>query len=132
VINPLDTCTSLPVQAIALSGYRDNKGQPTTAWTTTATPSGNLANGTGWITFTKPSPKATGSVDVALNLGNDLNQPDASCLASHGGTAAFMPWLRAQNGNCAGTFDRDPSARVTFGIYTSPESKRTVHVRELY
>lgn len=132
VINSLDTCTSLPVQAIALSGYRDNRGQPTTAWTTTATPSGTLVNGTGLITFTRPNPRATGSVDVALNLGNDLNQPDASCLASHGGTAALMPWLRAQNGNCAGTFDRDPSARVTFGIYTSPESRRTVHVREIY
>lgn len=131
VINALDTCTSLPAQAIALSGYRDNKGQPTTAWTTTATPSGSLANGTGWITFTKPSPKATGSVDVALNLG-DANLPDVSCLATHGGTGAGMPWLRAQNGNCAGTFDRDPSARVTFGIYTSPESKRAVHVREIY
>lgn len=131
VINALDTCTSLPAQAIALSGYRDNRGQATTAWTTTATPSGSLINGTGTITFTRPSPKATGSVDVALNLG-DANLPDASCLANHGGTGAGMPWLRAQNGNCAGTFDRDPSARVTFGIYTSPESRRTVHVREIY
>lgn len=131
VINALDTCTNLPAQAITLSGYRDNKGQPTTAWTTTATPSVSLSNGSGKITFTKPSPKATGSVDVALNLGA-ANLPDASCLANHGGTGAGMPWLRAQNGNCASTFDRDPSARVTFGIYTSPESKRTVHVREIY
>jgi MSHA biogenesis protein MshQ len=42
-----------------------------------------------------------------------------------------MTWLRAQNGNCATTFDRDPSARVTFGIY-KPESTKTIHVREIY
>ncbi len=130
VINALDACTSLPASAIVLSGYRDRNGLPTTAWSTTATPSGNLLNGSGKITFAKPPLKTTGSVDVALNLG-DANLPDASCLGNHGGTGAGMPWLRAQNGNCAATFDRDPSARVTFGIY-KPESTKTIHVREIY
>lgn len=140
VINALDTdCTVLPATAVTLSGYRDHKGQATSAWTTTATPGtmsggpatpGALKNGTGKIVFSKPSPSATGSVDVALNLG-DANLPDVSCLSTHGGTGAGMPWLRSQNGNCATTFDRDPSARVTFGIY-KPESTRTIHVREIY
>jgi MSHA biogenesis protein MshQ len=140
VINALDTdCTVLPAASVTLSGYRDHKGQATSAWTTTATPGtisggpatpGALKNGTGKIVFSKPSPSATGSVDVALNLG-DANLPDVSCLSTHGGTGAGMPWLRSQNGNCATTFDRDPSARVTFGIY-KPESSRTIHVREIY
>ena len=130
VINALDSCTNLPATAVVLSGYRDNKGQSTVAWTTTATPSGALSNGTGKITFSAPSPVFTGSVDVALNLG-DPNAADVSCLANHGGTGAAMSWLRSQNGNCAVTFDRDPSARVTFGIY-KPESTKTIHVREIY
>jgi MSHA biogenesis protein MshQ len=71
----------------------------------------------------------TGTVDVAINLG--ATTTDQSCLASHGGTAGNMGWLRAQNGNCAATFDRDPTARATFGVY-APETRRTIHVREQF
>lgn len=136
VLNALDSCTTLPASAVALTGYRNNKGQPiASGWTTTATPqgtpAGKLSAGKGLIRFSAPNPLSTGSVDVALNLG-DPNLPDASCLATHGGTGAGMPWLRSQNGNCAASFDRDPSARVTFGIFSTPETKKTIHVREIF
>jgi MSHA biogenesis protein MshQ len=88
-----------------------------------------IASGAGTLTITKPSPTATGFADVAADLGSSGS--DQSCLPSHGGIAASLPWLRSQNGSCATTYDRDPSARATFGIY-APETRKTVHVREQF
>ncbi|TRZ97737.1 MAG: hypothetical protein D4R84_04765, partial [Rhodocyclaceae bacterium] len=134
VLGSDDSCTgailtsAAGTNAVALSGYV----APLSAANTGASHvSGFTANGSGkWLlTLTKPSPVATGSVSVAINLGN--SGVDQSCLASHGGTGASIPWLRSLNGNCAVTYDRDPSARATFGVY-SPESRKTVHVRESF
>ena len=88
-----------------------------------------LANGVGTLTLTKPTTSAPASVDLAANLGNAGS--DQSCLATHGGTATSQPWLRSQNGACAATYDRDPSARATFGLY-APETRKNVHVREQF
>lgn len=120
VINNADGCTSIPSNAFALSGSLAGN---------TSASAVALVNGIGTLVLAKPSPTATGSVDVAVNLGTSGN--DQSCLATHGGSPASMPWLRSRNGNCATTYDRDPSARATFGIY-APETRRTVHTRELY
>lgn len=119
VLNSADGCANLPANAFNLVG----------APTGTSASAVLLTGGVGTLTLTKPSPVATGSFDVAANLG--LSGNDQSCLTSHGGTAAGLPWLRSQNGNCAITYDRDPSARATFGIY-APETKKTIHVREQF
>jgi MSHA biogenesis protein MshQ len=84
-------------------------------------------NGTGFITLDPPA--SSGHIDVALNLGA-TSAALASCVVSSGGTAANMSWLRSPNG-CAATYDRDPSARATFGIY-APETRKSIHVREAY
>lgn len=120
VPNGADSCTSLAAGAFFLSG--------TLAGSTSAS-AVTLVGGQGTLTLAAPSPVATGSVDVAANLG--ASGADQSCLSSHGGTAANKPWLRARNGNCAATYDRDPSARATFGIYTA-ETRKTIHIRESY
>jgi MSHA biogenesis protein MshQ len=120
VINGADSCTSLPASAFALSG---------TLAASTSAAAVTLAGGNGVLLLTKPNPVATGSVDVAANLGT--SGVDQSCLATHGGTASSRYWLRSRNGSCAATYDRDPSARATFGIY-APETRKTVHVRELF
>ena len=71
--------------------------------------------------------------ELAANLGAVGSGNDLSCLSAtkQNSTPAGLPWLRSQNGSCASTNDRDPSARASFGIYSS-ESKKTVHIRELY
>jgi MSHA biogenesis protein MshQ len=120
VLNSQDSCTSIPANAFNLIGAPT--GTSVNAVVT-------ISGGNGTLTLTKPSPTSTGSVDIAANLG--ASGSDQSCLASHGGTAANLPWLRSRNGNCASTYDRDPSARASFGIY-SPETKRTIHVREQF
>ena len=123
-----DSVTAVPATAMALSGYTGtlsaaNLGASHITGTT-------LVAGQGSIVLTKPVPVATGSVDVAINLGTGAS--DQSCLSVHPATAgAAIPWLRSIYGSCTVTYDRDPSARGSFGVY-APETRKTIHVRELY
>jgi MSHA biogenesis protein MshQ len=122
-----DGCTSVLASAVALSGYTNAKGSSGT-WTTSASPI-TMVNGAGTLSLSAPSPVATGTVNVALNLGS--TSADNACLSTHPATTgANLGWLRSLNGNCAATYDRDPSARATFGIY-SPETKKTIYVRPI-
>jgi MSHA biogenesis protein MshQ len=129
VQNSADSCSSVPSAAVVRASYLDNKGAATAAWTSSVSAI-TIVGGNGTLTLGAPSPTATGSVDVALNLG--ATTTDQSCLAAHpASTAAALPWLRSQNGACSALWDRDPSARASFGIY-NPETRKTVHVRELF
>jgi MSHA biogenesis protein MshQ len=146
VLNSDDSCTKIPVASVALSNYLDAKGAtPSPTWTTTpatkTTVSGvpmavSFSNGSGTMTLSAPSTGAPGSVDFAFDLG--ATTTDQSCLATHPTITAAtdMRWLRAQNGtanSCSGvtTYDRDPSARATFGVF-APETKKAVFVRDMY
>lgn len=129
LLNSGDSCTSLPAAAVAQSNKRDRLGNATTAWSTTASAVA-LAAGQGTLSLSPPGSGNTGSVDLALNLGS--TSADQSCLASHpASTGAGLAWLRSRNGSCAATWDRDPAARASFGIY-APETRKTVHVRDLF
>ncbi|MEK8029503.1 DUF6701 domain-containing protein [Ideonella sp. DXS29W] len=130
VLNSADTaCTgTIPASAVAFSNTRDHKGSAAT-WTTTAS-AVTISGGVGTLTLAAPSGGSTGTVDLALNLGSSA--ADQSCLASHpASTGAGLAWLRSRQGSCAATYDRDPSARAAFGVYT-PETRKTVHVREIF
>lgn len=124
-----DSCTTVPAAAVVKSNQRDRNGSATSAWSTTA--SGvTLSAGQGAITLSAPGTGDTGSIDLALNLGSTTT--DQSCLASHpASTGAGLAWLRSRNGSCATTWDRDPAARASFGIY-APETRKTVHVRDIF
>lgn len=131
ISNDADSCiTSIPATAIALSGYLDSHGHATSSWSTTVSAIA-LASGKGSLTASPPTPSAaTGSVDLAVNLGS--TSADQSCLSSHPSTTgANLSFLRSNNGNCTATFDRDPSARASFGVY-SPETHKLIHVQDLY
>jgi hypothetical protein len=129
LLNGSDSCTSVPATAVALGQYRNHLGAATTSWGTSAS-AVTLASGWGLLTLAAPSPAATGSVSLALNLGSGT--ADQSCTSGLPATVgAALPWLRSLNGACAATHDRDPAARASFGIY-SPETRRTVHARELF
>ena len=124
-LNSADSFTSIPAGSIALSVV------PLSGTLSAVIPRPGpftLAGGQGSVVLA--SPMVSGSVDLAINLGTSA--ADQSCLTVHPGTTgAAIPWLRSINGNCATTYDRDPSARGTFGVY-APETKRTIHVRELF
>jgi len=116
----------IPTSAIALSNAPGNeygpenivKGGPIA-----------LSSGKGALVLKNPN-KWRGSVDVALNLGNTTDD-DVSCLPGHPDTTgADLIWLRSRNG-CSSSYDKDPSARASFGKST-PESRATVHFREVF
>lgn len=128
VLNSADSFTLIPAGSVALSAYTGSLSAANmgASHVTGAT----LASGQASIALALPAPAATGSVDVALNLG--AGAADQSCLASHPATTgAAVPWLRSIYGNCALSYDRDPAARASFGIY-APETRKTIHVRELF
>ena len=129
LLNSADTCTSLPAAAVVLSNPRGYQGGSVASSSSGSAIS--LASGSGLLSLSAPSPAVSGvTFDLALNLGS--TGLDQSCQASHpGSTGAALPWLRANNGACAASADRDPAARVSFGIF-SPETRKTVHVRELF
>lgn len=129
VVNSADSCTVLPAASISLSNPRDANGAASTA-TSTAT-AVSLVAGRGNLVLGAPSPAgATLSLDLAVNLGSTAQ--DQSCLAGHASTTgAARPWLRSRNGACSSAWDRDPSARASFGIH-SPETRKLVHVREIF
>ncbi|MEY2653252.1 MAG: hypothetical protein RLZZ524_279, partial [Pseudomonadota bacterium] len=131
-----DTCTVLPTAAVARATPRSHRGG-NAGWSA-AVQSVTLSGGQGRLRLAAPSPRGTGTVDVAINLGNSTS--DASCVARTGvagsygaigtSTGAGLPWLRSRTGACSSGFDRDPSARASFGVY-SPESRLTLQVREV-
>jgi MSHA biogenesis protein MshQ len=129
LLNSADNCTSLLSTSVAVSNPRSAAGLVSLAVSTPGVVS--LANGSGLLSLAAPLPLGSSlTVDVALNLGSST--ADQSCHASHPLTVgAAKPWLRAQNGACATSADRDPAARASFGIYT-PESRKTVHLREMF
>ncbi|HEV8689226.1 MAG TPA: DUF6701 domain-containing protein, partial [Ideonella sp.] len=133
VLNSADNCTGsvatpLPASAVALSNVRDSKGNAG-SWTTSASAI-TIGGGVGTLTLAAPTGGATGTVDLAINLGSTTT--DQSCNTNHpASTGAGFSWLRSRNGNCAATWDRDPAARASFGVY-SPETSKTVHAREIF
>jgi MSHA biogenesis protein MshQ len=131
VINDADSgCTVLPAASVVRATYLDSKGSPTNAWTTSVSGAVTLSNGRSSIVLTAPTNGGTGSVDLSVNLGTTTS--DQSCLSAHpASVGAQQPWLRSLNGSCAATYDRDPTARATFGVF-SPETQRIIHTRDLF
>lgn len=142
VVNAEDSCTKVPVSAVALSNFQNQQGQSLSAFVsapnTLATVSGTamaaiVQAGNGKITLAAPTAGVTGSVDLAINLGS--TSTDQACMGTHPNTlGANLTWLRSPAGGssaCALANDRDPGARATFGIF-SPESQRLMHSREIY
>lgn len=129
VLNSADSCTAVSAAAVALVQTLDHKGQAAASWSPIF---GSLAfsGGHAGLSVSAPPTGRAGSVDLALNLGSGTT--DQSCLASHpAGTGANQPWLRARQGSCSTAWDRDPSARATFGV-AAPETRKTIFVQELY
>ncbi len=129
LLNSADSCTTVAASSVALSNPRSATGAASAA--TSSAGALIISGGSGSINLAAPSPAGSSlSLDLAVNLGSTA--ADQSCLGNHpASTGAGKPWLRAQNGSCAATADRDPAARASFGIF-SPETRKTVHVREIF
>lgn len=127
-INTQDSCTSLSTGNVALGNYA--KGlSPANMGASHISMGSAFVGGKGGFKLIKPSPAAAGSVDVAINLGTGLASVDQSCLAwTKTSNGASMGYLRGKW--CGANYDRDPKARVTFGIYKNPNE--LIYMREMY
>ena len=131
--NAQDSCTVIPASAIARFNPLTPTGTVSTAMNNTAS-AVTIAAGAGTLTLSAASPAAAGSLDVAINLGNGTADQACSSVSRNPSTAAARPWLRSQYGSaggCGSAWDRDPSARASFGIF-SPETRKNLHTRELF
>jgi len=128
VTNSSDSCTSLNAGNIALGNY--TKGlNATNMGASHISMGGAFVNGKGSLKLTKPSPAASGSVDIAVNLGLGLGSVDQSCPAwAATSNGAGMAYLRGKW--CGANYDRDSRARVTFGIYKNAND--FIYMREMY
>lgn len=130
VLNTDDSCTSVPASAVVLARYQDHKGAESSPWGGITASGFAAVSGQGGILLSAPTGGATGTIDLAVNLGDSTT--DASCLSAHpASTGAQRSWLRGQHGACSGTGDFDPSARATIGVF-APESRKVMHAVDLF
>ncbi|MCS0580063.1 polymer-forming cytoskeletal protein [Massilia pinisoli] len=130
VRNYEDTTTTFASTAVSL-------GRTLNAIAVTLTP---FANGAATLGLTPAANSAGASVPFAINLGAPVPGANTSCyyVAAAGtaqssmvdSTGAGLPFLRSADPSCGKT-NVDPSAMATFGIF-APETKRIIHMREVY
>ena len=114
--------TVIPATAIALS--------PDSSVALDAPAQVTIDKGVGKLLLVPKTGSGAGSAVIAFNLGSTA--ADNACLGSHTPSiGAGLAYLRSNNGDCGSTWVNDPSARATFGVF-SPETKRIIHVREVY
>lgn len=123
--NVADNCTAVTADNIGLGNYIGNLDSGDTTVTAVTSP---LSGGRGVLTLSAPGGGNNGSVDVAVNFGDGVNA--AACPAFTPATIApgEMDWLRGQW--CGAAPDRDPGARVRFGI--RPGMHEHIYMRENY
>jgi MSHA biogenesis protein MshQ len=128
--NALDSCTSVPAAAVSFGNLRRTL---TVADTAVMGSSVALSAGIGRLSLSAPLGGRHGSADVTLSLGSSAT--DASCLqpwtpgsgdaATVGANLAFL-----RGAWCASSYDKDPSARATWGLYRGADA--VLYQRENY
>lgn len=115
VTNTLDGCTSIGVSNIAIGNAQNSL---TAAMVTPPVVGGAFVAGIGNLRLPKPSSAVRGSVDVSVNLTGGA--AGASCTAGMpASTGSGLTWL--QGAWCGTTYDKDPTARATFGTYRNTD-----------
>ena len=108
-----DQCTSIATGNVSLVPNYQGGLSVTNMGASHISISGNFASGVGNLKLTKPSPTASGSVDLKVNLG-----------------AGGFSYLQGNWG--AVTFDQDPTARANFGLYGGSAASNFLYFRENY
>ena len=133
VRNTWDSLTSIPQAAIGLGNYAP--AGFSTDFTLTNFPAGpfTVATGSGSITLTPSTGAITaGAVSVVFDLGSTTT-PNISWTPSIAPTAgAGLAYLRSKWYGAA--YDRDPTARISFGIASGASSsgRGPIYIRESY
>lgn len=123
--NTSDQCTSLPTTIVAMGNYQRNLAACETGLTAATL---RLSSGRGYFTLIKPGAGNSGSVDIDLQLGTAAT--GSTCIGTGGSataaSAGSLAWLQ---GKWSGSsYDKNPSARASFGQYKSP----LIYLRESF
>jgi hypothetical protein len=132
VTNTLDSCTTVPANALNFGNYRLTMA----ASDTTVLSGGStltLSAGSGSIPLEPITSGHRGTLDIAISLGS--SSTDYACLqpwtpgSGDAATAgAGLTYLRGAW--CGSSYDRDPSARISYGLYRGAD--KLLHQRENY
>lgn len=118
VTHAQDSCTTLNLSSISMSGYTGNLSACETqiSPTSTQTLSAGKVPGEGLV-LSRPGQGNSGSVLLTLNVGALASGNTCVTSSTSAATAAQRPW-----------FGSNPAARATFGVYKSP----LIYLRENY
>jgi hypothetical protein len=141
VTNTLDSCTSLPRNAIQLGSYTGNITPAPNCVTFVQQNPVTFASGVGTLRLAPPTGGAGGSVLLTPNLGATTTGSFCSAAGvvqtSPTGAAGLSyllgRWDDASNpdGNANTSYDDKPGARAAFGLYGSQPSN-FIFFRENY
>lgn len=130
VTNTLDSCTTVPASTLNFGNYRLTMA----ASDTTVLAGGStltLSAGSGSIPLEPITSGHRGTFDIAVSLGSSAT--DYACLqpwtpgSGDAATAgAGLSYLRGAW--CGSSYDRDPSARISYGLYRGAD--KFLHQRE--
>lgn len=125
VKNTLDACTALTAANFGIGNLTPAGlyGSPVSAISM-----GAFSAGGGSITLAAPN--VPGGVDVVVKLGASLSMCPSWLPSYPSGTPISASYLRSQW--CGSSYDKDPVARATFGIYGSSAKKGLLYLRESY
>jgi hypothetical protein len=128
VRNAQDSCTTLTNRNFTFAAFT----APLAACSTSGTPvtAGGITFASGASSvFRLTAPGVRGSVDIRPNLGATATGQTCSAGAATAATAAGAPWLLGNWGGAA-TWDRNPTGRAAFGLYTNTPD--LIYRRESY
>lgn len=140
VKNTLDSCTALSTANIGKGNYQGglnaanagalNLGVPAAGACTALGGSSAVSGGSGCMVLAAPASAVSGSVDLVLDLGASATPNMCPAWTPSSTAAANLAYLRGRW--CSSTYDYDPTARATFGVYGSSAKKGVIYLREGY
>jgi MSHA biogenesis protein MshQ len=128
--NAADQCTTLAATHITMGNFQANLG-PLASCKTRMNPSITFANGRGNLQLSAPGNGNNGSVDLTVQLGTGgfgntscvVTPPPPPLQATTGSNRLYL------QGNWTGpTFDQNPTARATFGVFRGADE--VIYIRE--
>ena len=90
--------------------------------------SGRFNAGRGNLRLSAPGAGNTGSVDLTVQLGATASGSTCVGGAVTAAAAASQTWLQGRWSG--GTYNQNPAARASFGLYRG--SKSLIYLREMY
>ncbi|MDH3287714.1 MAG: hypothetical protein OEP48_08350 [Betaproteobacteria bacterium] len=120
VTNTDDSCTALAASNVAMSNFTPNLA-PSPNCKTAITGVSAFSAGRSTLTLAAPGSGNEGTVDLTVNLGSTGS--GTTCTSVGGGPTPVSGsniWFLKGNWT-GGAFDKDPSARATFGVFQGAE-----------